>query len=48
MPAVDFAAVVAFGAAAGSVLLAWNHPKHVLSLQAVEHEVLSDGLVALE
>lgn len=45
---LNFAVIVAFCAAAGSALLAWYHPKHVLSSQAVQHEGLSDGLVALQ
>lgn len=45
---LNFAVIVAFCAATGSALLARHHPKHVLSLQAVEHGALSDGLVALQ
>lgn len=45
---LNFAVIVAFCAAAGSAFLARYHPKHVLSLQAVEHGALSDGPVALQ
>lgn len=45
---LNFAVIVAFCAAAGSAPLARYHPKNVLSLQAVEHGALSDGLVALQ
>lgn len=49
MPALqtlNFAFIVAFSA--GSTFWAWYLPKPVLSLQAVEHGALSDGLVALQ